>query len=623
MANNSSLAAASNNSSGGELSAYDAMRVKISPWYIGISRKGRLRTKFLLSLVLVSMFLTCSTLLVVQRRIKAHVREQIREELQNSLVTFQHFQRLRDESLKRSAALLANLPILEALMTCDDHATIEDGSAGLWEGVGSELFVLADRRGRLMALHTLARGFTDRDANESLQRSLHSGDQLDWWYGGGHLFQVVMQPIYFGDPANHTQLGVLVLGSEINAQVAEDVRRVASSQVAFWRGTSLIVSTLSPTQNEILKRQAPFRFSGVGTPPVDIDLGEERFVATAKDIPPRGTPDVSLTVLKSYNKATIFLSSLNRELVGLGLVAVMAGGALMFLIARTFTRPLAALVGGEHALEKGDVKYPLEAHGEDEVSELTRSFDRMRRTLMRAQQELLQAERLATIGRMASTISHDLRHSLTAIVAYAEYLSEGGLAESLRVEFYQEIRLAVNQMTDQLQTLLEFSRPVVTSRPVKANLSVVIERAVRALKMRPEFSRVSVRTSVEGGSEGWFDPAKLERVFYNLLLNACEASLPNGGVVEVGTSRSPDRLEIRVADRGSGIPEDIQDQLFQPFVTSGKENGIGLGLAVVQKIVQEHSGHVEVEHTGPGGSVICVSLPAGAPDTKRLVQDSL
>lgn len=82
-----------------------------------------------------------------------------------------------------------------------------------------------------------------------------------------------MQPIFFGDPSNHTELGVLVLGSEINSQTAEDVRQVASSQVAFWRGSALIVSTLPPHQMELLKRHAPFQFSGAGITPADIDLG--------------------------------------------------------------------------------------------------------------------------------------------------------------------------------------------------------------------------------------------------------------------------------------------------------------------------------------------------------------
>lgn len=163
---------------------------------------------------------------------------------------------------------------------------------------------------------------------------------------------------------------------------------------------------------------------GEGAQPADIDLGRERFLATTTDLQPGSSERVSLVVLRSYDQATVFLSSLNRWLAGLGLIAILAGGLLVFLISHTFTRPLGRLVGGVHALERRDVSYPLEARGDDEVSELTRSFDRMRRNLMRAHKELLQAERLATIGRMASTISHDLRHSLSAILANAEFLSE-------------------------------------------------------------------------------------------------------------------------------------------------------------------------------------------------------
>ncbi len=405
-------------------------------WYSGIGRRGRLRTKFLLSLVLVSALLTCSTLLVVRQRVQLQVRKEIREALQNSVVTFRHFQRQRETTLEGSAALLANLPPLEALMTSGDAPTIQDGSTQLWQRVGGDLFVLADRSGKLMALHTVAADFAPAQAQEMLQRSLQSGELHDWWFGGGHLFEVFMQPIYFGEPANRAQLGVLVLGSEINGLVAEDVRRVASSQVAFRCGATVVVSTLSPAQREELKEQA-LPQPAAGAPPVDIDLGQERFLATSTDVPPSSSLSVSLVVLKSYDQATIFLRSLNRWLVGLGLTAILAGGILVFLISDTFTRPLANLVGGVHALERGDFDYPLEARGNDEVSELTRSFDRMRHAVRDAQQELLQAERFATIGRMASTVSHDLRHSLTAILAYAEFLAEGNLQEGRRTEFYQ------------------------------------------------------------------------------------------------------------------------------------------------------------------------------------------
>jgi signal transduction histidine kinase len=173
------------------------------------------------------------------------------------------------------------------------------------------------------------------------------------------------------------------------------------------------------------------------------------------------------------------------------------------------------------------------------VAELTQSFVTMRRTLWSAQQELLRAERLATVGRMASTISHDLRHSLTTILAYAEFLSEGGLTQIRRLEYYEEIRQAVNQMTDQLRALLEFSRVKMVNRPVRASIVPVIERALHSVKARPAFSSIKVTTSFDGGSEGWFDPASLERVFHNLLLNACEAAPPQSGRVRVATRQTP------------------------------------------------------------------------------------
>ena len=110
------------------------------------------------------------------------------------------------------------------------------------------------------------------------------------------------------------------------------------------------------------------------------------------------------------------------------------------------------------ALEKGDFTYALDARGGDEAAEVTGAFNRMRSSLRKTQQELLEAERLATIGRMASSISHDLRHSLAAIVANAEFLCESRLSSDQREELYQEIRAAVNQMTDLIDSLLEFSR---------------------------------------------------------------------------------------------------------------------------------------------------------------------
>ncbi len=228
---------------------------------------------------------------------------------------------------------------------------------------------------------------------------------------------------------------------------------------------------------------------------------------------------------------------------------------------------------------------------------------------MKTQQELLEAERLATIGRMASSISHDLRHSLAAIVANAEFLCESRLTSDQREELYQEVRTAVNSMTDLIDSLLEFSRTRESLRPSYGSVKETVDRVVQSIRTHPDFHRVQISVSQVGNSIGWFDPRKLERALYNLLLNACESVTPDAGRVEVQLREIPNAVEVRVMDNGHGIPEAIRNRLFEPFVSYGKENGTGLGLTVVHKIVQDHGGEVVVERTSDSGTVFRIVLP--------------
>jgi signal transduction histidine kinase len=125
----------------------------------------------------------------------------------------------------------------------------------------------------------------------------------------------------------------------------------------------------------------------------------------------------------------------------------------------------------------------------------------------------------------------------------------------------------------------------------------------------PEFQSVEITFTHPEDCSAWFDPGKFERVVLNLLFNACEAVPPESGKVEVSCCVTDAGVEIVVADNGPGIPESIRGDLFQPFVSAGKEKGIGLGLTVVQKIMQNHGGEVRVERTGPEGTVFKLVFP--------------
>ena len=569
----------------------------------------RLRTKFLLSMVVVSAALTFTTLLVVRRTVQQEVRLGIQRDLQNSVSAFHNFQKQREVTLERSAALLADLPNVRALMTTHDPATIQDASRDLWQLAGSDLLLLADSSGKVMALQATPQEITVREGQDFFPLVVSREETRHWWYVEGHLYEVFLQDIYFGPASGHQVLGYLLLGYEIDDRVARDLSRVAASEVAFRYGDSIVRSTLKPAQESELLRVAPRTAAG-GPPQGDqIRLGQERFLATAVDLPTPGTPALNLWVLKSFDQATAFLSSLNELLLALGLTAVLAGSLLVFLISHTFTRPLENLVAGVRALEQGDYAYPLPVRGGDEVAEVTGTFDRMRKNLQKTQRELLDAERLATIGRMASSISHDLRHSLAAVMANAEFLCESNLTPGQREDLYAEIRVAVAQMTDLIESLLEFSRTRESLHPTYGDIRSALDRAVQGVKAHPEFQRIRIRISGEGSTEGWFDFKKLERAFLNLLLNACEVVPAGSGKIDIELRRKGESLEIRIEDNGPGIADAVRDRLFEPFVSHGKENGTGMGLTVVQKILQDHGGDVGVEQTSASGTTFRINIP--------------
>ena len=572
--------------------------------------RARLRTKFLLSMVLITAGLTCLSLLLVRQSVQSQITQEIFSDLRNSVSTFQNFQREKEVTLSHSADLLAYQPLLRSLMTAPDEATIQDGSVDLWKLAGSDLFVLADRTGKVVALNTNTPGFTREMAQAAFTASLEK--QQRWWYGAKHLYEVFLKPIYFGPASANRLLGFLVIGYEIDRGVADEIGRIANSKVAFYYGDTSVISTLNPALDaELSRHRLP---SPEISQPRSVQLGDERFLETTLELSPRTMPEVQLIVLRSYDEATSLLMKLNRLLLALGLLAVLIGSALVFFFSYTFTRPLSKLLAGVAALEKGDFNYALDFHSHDEVGELARAFDGMRESLYKTQQNLIESERLATIGRMANSISHDLRHSLAAIVANAEFLCESHLAQEQREELYQEVQSAVERMTELIDSLLEFSRTSASLRPTYGNIRTAVDNAIRAVHSNPEFHDVSVDVHESGTVEGWFDHRKLERVFFNLLLNACESLPSRSGQVEVDLHGIVGGVEIKITDHGRGIPDSIRNSLFEPFVSLGKENGTGLGLTVVQKIVQDHGGEVMIESTSSRGTVFRIRLPFPAAE---------
>ena len=226
------------------------------------------------------------------------------------------------------------------------------------------------------------------------------------------------------------------------------------------------------------------------------------------------------------------------------------------------------------------------------------------------QSDLLEVERMSAIGSMACSISHDMRHLLSAIYANAEFLERNDICGRARADMVLDIQEAVLAMTERIDSLLQFSSSGRQTPPVRERVCWVVEKAVAAARMHPDAHDVSITVGTFPRAEADIDARNLEAAIYNLLLNACQAATRSINVpeVKVDLTEVDEWIFVTIQDNGPGIPACVCRTLFDPFVTAGKPNGIGLGLTLARRIAEEHGGSVCLEESNPGGAVFTLSL---------------
>jgi signal transduction histidine kinase len=217
------------------------------------------------------------------------------------------------------------------------------------------------------------------------------------------------------------------------------------------------------------------------------------------------------------------------------------------------------------------------------------------------------------LSGMIALTCHDLRLPLAAILANAEFLTQSGISETERNEFYQEIRWSVERMNSLVTSMIEHSKDRDTFQPAVRNIVDTVEGAIRMTRVRKEFRRITIKHHHRGLVVGWFDSNRLERVVANLVLNACEAVSPDFGLIVITTTGSQASLQICVWDNGLGIPPEIRHSVFEPFVSYGKAEGSGLGLAIAKKIVEDHGGDILLDGSSGTGTLFKITIPFAIP----------
>jgi signal transduction histidine kinase/ActR/RegA family two-component response regulator len=581
----------------------------------------RLRTKFLLSFALLSAGLTCATLLVVRRSAQVQMQHQVEQDGRNATLMFQVMEHQHQMALSRTADLLASL----AYMRGGDPTAIEDASADPWKSDDCNMFALADKKGNIVALHSTTSAFPTVVAEVMLRRSLSSASTSAWWINNRNVYQVVLQRFYDGPPIKSNLLGTVVVGRSMDTRAASDLARISSSQVLLRYGHEAVVSTLSPLQEQEVLRQIQNQPTAQ-----EVYIGNERFFASAVELTPGSFPTANLIILKSYKEAAAYLDRLNHLLLGLGLVAVLAGGMLVYLISDTFTRPLAALLEGLHAVKEGDFTYPIEERGGDELTKVTRAFDGMRDTLQRneaqreqLEEQLRQAQKMEALGRLAGGVAHDFNNLLTVIKGHSELLIDRMKPTDAIYGNTRQIMKTADRAASLTRQLLAFSRTQVLQprildlNTLVADMSKLLRRLVRediefGFRLGDSLGRIKA------------DPGQIEQVLLNLTVNASDA-MPQGGKLTIETQRvtvdegyaharpplKPGRYaQLVVTDTGHGMDAATKSRIFEPFFTTKEEGkGTGLGLATVYGVVRQSGGFIWVESSPRNGARFEIYLP--------------
>jgi signal transduction histidine kinase len=577
-----------------------------------VNRGIRMRVLLVAAMALVIGTVTLASLLLVRRQLGIQVTENLSRDLEHSVLTFHDLQAQRLNALERENALLADLPSLKALMTTSDQRTIEDGGIEFWKVSGNDLFALGDNEGHVVAAYAVGSSST-ATLRTDLQAVL-TRPEVRYLVTGSRLYACSVRPLYFGSERSGTLLGYVISGFAIDHDVVSQVSRATAVETVFTSSGTALTSTLAPAVlRELMVRPLPVPRDPAAN--ISLKFGNERYLAATEDLSSSASAPLELVVLKSFNPAEQSIRQIDRLVLIAGALALMIGTILMIALSKAVTHPLEELAAGVRAFGVGDSAHRLPNRGTMEVRELSTAFAGMREEIQQANRALLESERLATIGRMASSVSHDLRHYLAAVYANAEFLASSPLSEAERSEILSDIRIAVHGTTELIESMLIFSRTGIAIRRSHVLVSSLLERAVALIRAHPDAIDISIVAKYNDPAEtaAVLDGKQIERAIYNLLLNACQSIRTAAVAPQVVTTLTVEagQIILEVLDNGEGVPDSIRTSLFQPFVSKGKFKGTGLGLTLARCIAVEHGGEVILVSSRPGETIFRMSLAHG------------
>lgn len=532
--------------------------------------------------------------------------QNLEQEERANLQSYESLWSARAERLASISSILAAMSDVRRAFGARDEATIRDTAKELWALGNREdaLFLVTDPPGHVIASLGATGAELPAELDVVPQAAAKFPEQAKGFlFQGGKLYQVVVTPVYVETPRGQALLNVLVAGFAADAALAERLKRqTGGSDFVIRAGNRVMASTLPDAVARGVE-WAPASNAGMRQMKIG---GSEYAVLTQPLLDVRGRQVGELLLVRSLAAAERRIMDLQRNVFAIWLAVILIGLALTYLLARRIVGPVERLdmAAAEVARSNYACRVPVES--QDEMGRLAATFNNMCASLQEARDELIRHERIATIGRLSSSIVHDLRNPLAAIYGGAEMLVDSDLAPAQSRRLAGNIYRASRRIQELLQDLVNISRGK-AEEVEQCSLLDIVTAAQEVVTPAADAQGVAIEVEAPGGVELPLERARMERVFLNLMNNALEA-MPEGGKLRVSMVQDGEFVTVHVDDTGPGISAAIRSQLFQPFVSAGKKNGLGLGLALSRQTVLDQGGDLWVDETHGPGARFCLRL---------------
>lgn len=338
----------------------------------------------------------------------------------------------------------------------------------------------------------------------------------------------------------------------------------------------------------------------------------------------KGSPDRwgSIKIGLSLEETRKEMRETRLMLLLIGSVGLLIGVLGAILLAKRITGPLKKLVEATVKISKGHFSQRINITSQDEIGNLARSFNKMSRQLLQARkkeeaanQKLVQAEKLASIGRISAGIAHEIRNPLTSVKLNIQKLMQSDNLDEVEKEHLNISQEGIKYMEKSIKDLLDFTR---ASELELARFSIeqILEESVKTLADSLALKKVTLKRNFRDElPQVLVDGDKLRQVFLNILRNAYEA-VDEGGEITISLSLLKERfrkiIKVVISDNGCGIPDKERDVIFELFYTT-KTTGIGLGLAIARKIIEQHNGSIQLSENAKKGTSFEILIPVEAP----------